>query len=55
MSVHEIQISEPWDYIHPNGTNKFLATGFGIIYGPNEPNWGREYYLLSAENLRLAG
>lgn len=49
MTKHELQFSEPWDFRHPNGTNKFIASGLGTVLGPDKENWGKEYFLLSVD------
>lgn len=50
MTKYEIQFSEPWDFKHPNGTNRFSANGLGTISGPNRENWGNEYFLLDVDD-----
>ncbi|WP_461516997.1 hypothetical protein [Porticoccus sp.] len=49
MTKHEVQFSEPWDFEHPNGTNKFCVSGLGILSGPDKENWGAEYFLLAVD------
>lgn len=47
MTQHEIQISEPWDFTHPNGSNIFKAIAIGVIPGPEEPNYSDKFFLLN--------
>ena len=47
---HEIQISEPWDFEHPLGSNILKARGLGIIPGPDQPNWGKRFYLVELKD-----
>lgn len=49
MSKYEIQISEPWDFEYPNGSNAFTAYGVGVIPGPDKPNYDKEFFLLNVE------
>ena len=49
MSKYELQISEPWDFEHPAGSNVFSAFGVGVIPGPDKPNYGKEFFLLNVE------
>lgn len=56
MAKHEIQFSEPWDFQHPNGTNKFSAVGLGVVTGPDKDYWQGDYYLLEVEEpFQMAG
>lgn len=45
----KIQISEPWDFIHPCGSNEFTVHGIGIVKGPDKLNWAKEYYLAEVD------
>jgi len=47
MDSHQIQISEPWDFEHQNGTNTFGANFVGIIDMPPKENWQEKYMLLN--------
>lgn len=49
MNKHKIQISEPWDFSGPDGTNVIEVTGIRIITGPNKPNWASRYYLVHVD------
>ena len=55
MTQYEIQISEPWDFTHPNGSNIFKAIAVGVIPGPKEPNYDDEYFLLNVVEPFLLG
>jgi hypothetical protein len=44
--TYEISVGEPWDFDGPDGPNKIIAVGEGIVSGPNQLNWGKEYFLL---------
>jgi hypothetical protein len=46
MESHQIQIGEPWDFEHQNGTNAFGASFVGIIDMSPKENWQEKYILL---------
>ena len=46
MKVHEISISDPMFFEGPDGPNRILAKGVGVVRGPDLPNWQKEDYLL---------
>ena len=55
--LYKIQISEPWEFEHPNGSNGFTAEGIGIVPGPKDvPNFGDAFFLLHVqEPFQFAG
>jgi hypothetical protein len=46
---HKIQISEPWDFKHPLGSNIVTVRGVGVIPGSDLPNWGKQFFLVDVE------
>jgi hypothetical protein len=46
MDTHQIQISEPWDFEHQNGTNVFGVRLVDVIEMPPKENWQPRYLLL---------
>ena len=48
--TYEISVGEPWDFEGPDGPNKIIVTGKGLVSGPDQVNWAKEYFLLSVRN-----
>ena len=46
MQRYEISVSEPWNSEGPDGPNRIVADGLGIVTAPDEPNWRGPYLLL---------
>ncbi len=46
MKMHEISISDPMLFELPNGSNKILAEGLGLVYGSPAFQVADELYLL---------
>jgi hypothetical protein len=38
MTTYELSIGDPWDFSGPDGSNRILVEGLGIVHGPNLPN-----------------
>lgn len=50
MQIYELWIGDPWDFEGPDGQNRILAEGVGVVRGPNLPNWQKEDFLLRVIN-----
>jgi hypothetical protein len=46
MKLHEIAISDPMLWEAPNGTNRILAQGLGVVYGSPKFQVPERLYLL---------
>jgi hypothetical protein len=46
MRLHEITVSDPMFWEAPNGTNRILAQGLGVVYGSSKFQAPERLYLL---------
>lgn len=46
MKIHELRISDPMFWEGPDGPNRVLAEGLGVVYGSPAFMIGKESYLL---------
>jgi hypothetical protein len=50
MKMHELTISDPMFFVGPEGPNRILARGLGVVYGSPAFQIARELYLLEVEH-----
>ena len=46
MKSHLIQVSEPWEFVGPEGKRKFSVKGLGFVESTPKENWGNGFYLV---------